>query len=136
MMGAIITHRKDIDVRLERTIMALELCVAEDAIALVLRGLRSLPARLERIDRSARRLASELENCEAVRRVNHPALSSHRTQGRWLADFSGAGGCFSLELGMDARAVIERLRPLRFLQAGVVRRAALRFGMVKLHCYA
>jgi len=60
---------------------------------LLLRGLRTLPARMREHERSALGLATRLQAHPAVTRVHHPALSQPRSKG-----LTGTSGLFSIEL--------------------------------------
>ena len=60
---------------------------------LLLRGLRTLPARMREHERSALALATRLQSHPAVTRVHHPALSQPRSKG-----LTGTSGLFSIEL--------------------------------------
>ena len=60
---------------------------------LLLRGLRTLPARMREHERSALSLATRLQSHPAVARVHHPALSQPRSKG-----LTGTSGLFSIEL--------------------------------------
>ena len=60
---------------------------------LLLRGLRTLPARMREHERSALALATRLQSHPAVARVHHPALSQPRSKG-----LAGTSGLFSIEL--------------------------------------
>jgi cystathionine beta-lyase/cystathionine gamma-synthase len=60
---------------------------------LLLRGLRTLPARMREHERSALALATRLQSHPAVTRVHHPALSQPRSKG-----LEGTSGLFSIEL--------------------------------------
>lgn len=76
----------------------LGLCVGPDDAFLGLRGLRTLPVRLERHQASALELAHWLEARPEVARVLHPALPSHPGHALWKRDYSGASGLFSVIL--------------------------------------
>ena len=65
-------------------------------IALVLRGLRTLPVRLREHERNALRIAQWFESQDAVERVIHPALPSHPQHALWQRDFLGASGLFTV----------------------------------------
>lgn len=69
--------------------------VAPDDAYLVLRGIRTLGARLERHMKTGIMLASWLEGRAEVQRVLHPALESHPQHALWKRDFTGACGLFS-----------------------------------------
>lgn len=65
-------------------------------IALVLRGLRTLPVRLREHERNALQIAQWFEQQPAVERVLHPALASHPQHDLWQRDFLGACGLFTV----------------------------------------
>ncbi|MFW6198225.1 MAG: trans-sulfuration enzyme family protein [Acidobacteriota bacterium] len=70
---------------------------------LIQRGVKTLALRMERVDASARRIASFLEGHEAVRRVHYPGLASHPQHELAKRQMSGFGGMVSFELdGMES----------------------------------
>jgi cystathionine beta-lyase/cystathionine gamma-synthase len=71
---------------------------------LVLRGIKTLALRMERHDRSARRIAAWLERQPQVRGVFYPGLRSHPQHRLARRQASGFGGMISFELGSRARA--------------------------------
>ncbi len=73
---------------------------------LLLRGMRTLPARLRQHEADALRVAEFLNEHPAVRRVYHPAFSANRD----LVDvqLTGYSGLFSLELQRDDYASVAR----------------------------
>ena len=81
---------------------------------LLLRGLRTLPARLRQHEEDALALASFLRGHPAVRRVHHPAFDDPGLVHRQLRGYSGL---FSFELANDdfdtVSAVVDRLRRFR-----------------------
>ncbi len=82
---------------------------------LVLRGLRTLPARMRQHRRDALAVARFLERHSAVRRVFHPGLSSG-PDAAGNASLRGTSGLFSFEVagGFDAvRRVIDGLETFR-----------------------
>ncbi len=89
---------------LRRTAWALGQCVSADEAWLALRGLRTLPLRMERHGRSALAIARWLEGHELVARVRHPALPSDPGHRLWRRDFAGASGLFAFELKVGSRA--------------------------------
>ena len=89
---------------LRRTAWALGQCVSPDDAWLALRGLRTLPLRLERHGRSALEVARFLEAHPLVARVRFPALPSDPGHALWRRDFSGASGLFAFELAVGSRA--------------------------------
>lgn len=69
----------------------------EDAY-LMLRGLRTLPTRLERHGKSSVQVAEWLREQPEVREVIHPALPGSRGHELWARDYSGACGLFGFVL--------------------------------------
>jgi cystathionine gamma-synthase len=66
---------------------------------LALRGVRTLPVRLERAEASARELARRLSGHAAVTRVRYPGLPEHPGHERARAQMRGFGAIVSFEVG-------------------------------------
>lgn len=79
---------------------------------LALRGLRTLPVRLERQCETAARLASILVGLPGVRAVHHPSLPAHPDHARARALLAAGGALVSFELAdlSAARAFYDRVR--------------------------
>jgi cystathionine beta-lyase len=73
-------------------------CVAGDDAYLALRGLRTLPVRLDRHYANGLRMAEALSRLPGVLRVMHPALSDDPGHALWQRDFQGASGLFGFVL--------------------------------------
>jgi cystathionine beta-lyase len=72
--------------------------VSPDDAYLVLRGARTLAARLDVHERQAVRVALWLQQQPQVKRVFHPALPDHPGHAVWKRDFSGSNGLLTFEL--------------------------------------
>lgn len=68
------------------------------AAFLLHRGLKTLPLRVERQNRSALQVAQYLSQHKAVEKVNYPGLESHATFSRAKKFFTGFGGMMSFDL--------------------------------------
>ncbi|KPA92021.1 cystathionine beta-lyase [Pseudomonas asplenii] len=88
--------------------------VSPDDAYLVLRGARTLAARLEVHQRQALEIAQWLKAQPQVRRVFHPALPEHPGHALWRRDFSGSNGLLSFEFAeadrRQAEAFIDALQ--------------------------
>lgn len=69
--------------------------VSPDDAYLCLRGLRTLPLRIERSGTSGLELARRLEVHPRIARVLHPALPSSPDHAVYARQFNGAAGCFA-----------------------------------------
>jgi cystathionine beta-lyase len=72
--------------------------VSPDDAYLVLRGARTLAARLDVHQRQALQVAHWLQQHPQVKRVFHPALADHPNHALWKRDFSGSNGLLTFEL--------------------------------------
>jgi cystathionine beta-lyase/cystathionine gamma-synthase len=80
---------------------------------LVLRGIKTLPLRMQRHVESASELAGRLERTPGVRRVHYPGLASHPQRALAERQMRGPGGMISLELEggePEARVFLSALR--------------------------
>src|SRR5690606_13796082 len=71
--------------------------VSPDDAYLVLRGARTLAARMEVHERQALEIAQWLQARPQVKRVFHPALNDHPDHALFKRDFSGSNGLLSFE---------------------------------------
>jgi cysteine-S-conjugate beta-lyase len=70
--------------------------IGPDDIFLALRGMRTLPLRMQQHWSTGVKLARLLAEHPLVERVMHPALPSDPGYGLWRRDFTGASGLFSV----------------------------------------
>lgn len=90
--------------KLRSTAWQIGMCVSGDEAALALRGLRTLPVRLQRHQQSALKVAHWLKAHPLVGRVLHPAFADCPGHEIWKRDFSGSSGLFGLVLNVGSRA--------------------------------
>lgn len=79
---------------------------------LTLRGLKTLPLRMDRHERNATRIAEFLADHPATKRVIYPGLTSHPQHDLARTQMDGFGGIVSVELeatAAETRAVLEEL---------------------------
>ncbi len=74
---------------------------------LVLRGLRTLPLRMERVTRSTEQVVAYLKAHPLVRRVHYPFDEDHPQHALAKTQMTGAGGQFSVELDTDDLPAVE-----------------------------
>lgn len=82
--------------------------VSPDDAYLVLRGARSLAARMAMHERHALQVAEWLQTQDQVARVRYPALPSDPGHAIWKRDFHGCNGLLSFEFKTAERQVLER----------------------------
>jgi cystathionine beta-lyase len=82
--------------------------VSPDDAYLVLRGARTLAARLDVHERQALEVAHWLQAQPQVKRVFHPALPGHPGHVLWQRDFNGSNGLLSFELHDADTTYVER----------------------------
>ena len=80
-----------------------------DDLFLALRGLRTLPVRLQRHWSNGVTLAHSLEQHPLITRVMHPALPNDPGHDLWKRDFLGASGLFGVEVDTQDATVLGRL---------------------------
>ncbi len=105
LMGAVLCAKDTSDAlaaevaeRIAATTLTLGQCVGGDDAWLVLRGLRTMPLRLQRHGESALKIARWLKERPEVEAVLHPALPGAVGHEYFKRDFSGASGLFSFVL--------------------------------------
>ena len=78
---------------------------------LVLRGIKTLPIRMERHDASARRIAAWLSGRRKILAVHYPGLKTHPQHALAKRQMTGFGGMISFELGSlgNAKKFLGRL---------------------------
>ncbi|MBP0440321.1 cystathionine beta-lyase [Tianweitania sediminis] len=117
LIGALVTRDEVLFRRLKDVSRLMGLGVSADDASLVLRGLQTMPLRLEREGTSALTLAHWLAARPEVARVLHPALPGDPGHILWQRDFQGASGLFSVELApqyQDCTSVfVDALRVFR-----------------------
>lgn len=98
LLGSISFRDFDVYSRVRRQLANLGVGVSPDDCALALRGLETMPIRLERAGRVAKEFAERLADLIGADAVLHPALPSSIGHRFWKRDFKGSSGVFTLRL--------------------------------------
>ena len=103
-MGSAATSGAEIGRALDQAIWDFGWAVSPDDAYQMLRGLRTLPLRMERHGTSGLKVARWLVDHPAVAKVLHPAMPSTVGHAFWARDYSGAAGVFGLILKASSEA--------------------------------
>ncbi|CCQ32926.1 Cystathionine alpha synthase protein [Halorhabdus tiamatea SARL4B] len=103
--GALVTDDPDLDERLGFYQNSVGATPDPFACFLVLRGIKTLPVRMDRHSATARELASWLADHPAVETVHYPGLSSHPHHDVATRQMDDYGGMVSFELDASLEAV-------------------------------
>jgi len=90
--------------------------MAPHTASLMLRGMRTLPLRMQRLSESVRQVAEFMTTISCVRAVNFPGLTDHPQHELAKAQMSGYGSLFSVELRgtvEQAKAWVDHLQYFR-----------------------
>ncbi|MGD0092875.1 MAG: PLP-dependent transferase, partial [Planctomycetota bacterium] len=96
--GAVIVKNAALAERLKFLQNAMGTCAGPQDCFLVLRGVKTLPLRMEAHNRNALGVARWLERHPKVERVLHPGLESHPQHGLAQRQMTGYGGTFSFRV--------------------------------------
>ena len=111
--GAVVTATDELAERIQFFLNAMGTCASPFDCWLVLRGIKTLPVRMERHEKNAIAVAEYLEKHTAVRRVYYPGLKSHPGHQIALRQMEGFGGMVSFEINGGVEAVDSFLRNAR-----------------------
>jgi len=103
--GALVTDDSDLDERLGFYQNSVGATLGPFSAFLVLRGIKTLPVRMERHEENAQALAEWLQQQPAVESVYYPGLASHPQHELASTQMAGYGGMVSFELEYDLRTV-------------------------------
>jgi cystathionine beta-lyase len=96
LLGSVTVRDDDLYQRLGAAHQDLGMSASPDDCSLALRGLQTLPVRLQAVEASALRVASWLAERTEIETVLHPALPSCPGHEFWKRDFTGSSGLFSV----------------------------------------
>ncbi len=87
--------------------------------ALVMRGLRTLPVRMERHHQTGLQVAEYLQSLPFVVKVNHPGLPEHPQHELAIRQMNGFGSLFSFEADLPLETMKRWIKELRLFRIGV-----------------
>ncbi len=108
MLG-LITATEDCYFKVRNSVRLMGQCAGPEVTYLGLRGLRTMPTRLERHYESGLVVADWLSTRPEVLEVIHPALPSHPGHEIWKRDFTGASGLFAFVVDTTSESEIAAL---------------------------
>jgi cystathionine beta-lyase len=111
--GAIVASTEELGQRIHYLVNAMGTCAAPFDCWLVLRGIETLPLRMNQHNSSAARVADFLTHHGAVSRVYYPGLKTHPGHDVAARQMKGFGGMVSFEIGAGHEAVYRFLRSLK-----------------------
>jgi cysteine-S-conjugate beta-lyase len=107
-MGSVATRDDSLGEALDHAVWDFGWSVSAEDAYLMLRGLRTLPARIARCGSSGLEVAAWLAGHPRVAEVLHPALPGTPDHELWKRDFAGAAGLFSVVLEPCPPEAVER----------------------------
>ncbi len=111
--GAIISETAERGERIAALTNALGTCCSPFDAWLVLRGIKTLPCRMQAHQRNAQTLAEFLAGRPEVERVYYPGLASHPQHELARRQMSGFGGMLSFDIRGGAEAAFEFIQHLK-----------------------
>jgi cystathionine beta-lyase/cystathionine gamma-synthase len=111
--GAVVTATDELTRRVQFLLNAMGTCASPFDCWLVLRGIQTLPLRMEKHEKNATAIASYLQRHKAVKRVFYPGIKSHPGHAIARRQMKGFGGVVSFELKGGQKAVNRFLRKLK-----------------------
>ena len=118
-LGAINTRNEEFYREISMTRLRFGLTPSPEDAYNIMRGLRTMPVRVQRHQESSIKVAKWLQQQDCVDRVLHPALPTHPQHDIWKRDFKGATGVFSFMVeDMTQRAVFEFVESLNLFHIG------------------
>ena len=119
IMSGLVTVTEEFYEPMRRTVFGFGQCAGADDTYAVLRGLRTMPARLSQQSEQAMEIAKWLKNRPEVGRVLHPALPDCPGHEHWRRDYLGASSLFGFTLrNNDRNAVSSFIDGMRLFGIG------------------
>jgi len=111
--GAVVTTTDELTERVQFLLNAMGTCASPFDCWLVLRGIQTLPLRMEKHEKNATAIAGYLQQHKDVNHVFYPGIKSHPGHEIARRQMKGFGGVVSFELKGGVKAVNQFLRRLK-----------------------
>jgi len=108
LLGSIATRNAKLDAKLREAQRLTGMGVSPDDCSMVLRGLKTLDVRLQRLEQSALTVARWLYEQHQVTTMLHPAFADCPGHDIWKRDWTGSASIFSVIFGHWTRTQVER----------------------------
>ncbi|HEX8087643.1 MAG TPA: PLP-dependent aspartate aminotransferase family protein, partial [Blastocatellia bacterium] len=95
--------------QIRKTLVATGAILDPSAAALLIRGMKTLDVRIERVNKNSQSLAEFFESHAKVARVYYPGLASSPYHDIASRQMSGFGGVVTIDLADNSEAAVERL---------------------------
>lgn len=118
IMGSITTNDDDIEKRLRTLQETTGIVPSPIDCSLVERGLKTLTLRMEQIEKSALKIAKQLEQNPQVEKVLHPGLNSHPQNELQKRQCNGTTGLLSVVVKGNGDIAKRVLKNLKLIQLG------------------
>jgi len=102
---------------------------------LVLRGLKTLPLRMDRINSNTQKIAEFLNNHSAIKKIYYPGLPSHKGHELLKTQSTGFGGIISFEVESAAKVekILENVELIMFAESLGGTETLITYPMVQTH---
>lgn len=117
--GAVIGSRERMKALVKNEYMLLGGIMTPATASLMMRGLRTLPLRMEKLHGQGLEVARWLEAHALVSRVNHPGLPSHPQHELAMRQMKGCGSLFSFETELPLDVMRRWAERLKYFRIGV-----------------
>lgn len=118
MLGAVVAKDKALIERIDLNQYAMGYSVSADDAWLAIRGVRTLPIRMDQHARSALQVCRYFDDLPETRRVFHPAFEKDAGHALWQRDCTGSNGMLSIELGLSDRQIRTFVNALELFSIG------------------
>ena len=117
--GVVVGRRELVETVSHRSYMLLGSVMTAQTASLIMRGVRTLPLRMERHQASGLRVAEHLQRKADVTRVNHPGLSTHPQRELAAKQLQGYGSLFSFVTKHSVESMKAWADALEYFRIGV-----------------